>query len=153
MPPFKEDRIAEVLKQQGLRDTQPRRLVVDALRKIRRPASVQEIQKWVSSRGNAVNGVTVYRIIAMLEKLRLVHRHPCDGNLTLCSMPDQPGHHGFLHCTACGEVQEFADGELCRAENAIAQKAMFLPHQHVSEIIGICQACNRQSVPSSTVFA
>jgi Fe2+ or Zn2+ uptake regulation protein len=138
---MKEDRIAAVLKEQGLRDTQPRRLVVDALRKINRPASPQEIQKWVSSRGNAVNGVTVYRIIAMLEKLRLVHRHPCSGDLTLCSMPDVRGHHGFLHCSLCGEVQEFADADLCAAENTVAAKAGFLPHQHISEIIGICGGC------------
>ncbi len=145
---MKEDRIADVLKKHGLRDTQPRRLVVDALRRIKRPASVDEIRKHVTTRGNAVNGVTVYRIIAMLEKLHLVHRHPCNGDLTLCTIPDTKGHHGFLHCTMCNEVQEFSDPELCRMENAVAQKSSFLPHQHVCEIMGICGGCNRSSFAS-----
>lgn len=135
------DRIAPLLKLHGLRDTQARRLVVEALRRQKKAMSAQEIRKAVSARGSAINAVTVYRVLEVLERLKVVHRHPCSGNLTLCTMPDQAGHHGFLHCSSCHEVEEFASPRLCEVENEVAREKHFLPHQHVCEIIGICSRC------------
>ena len=136
------DPILSALQTQKIRDTQPRRLVVEALRKLGKPASVQDIQKYVRSKGNAINGVTVYRVVALLDKHKLIHRHPCGGLLTLCTMPEMRGHHGFLHCTSCESVKEFIDADLCAAENRVAQQADFLSHRHVSEILGVCKQCH-----------
>ena len=133
--------IASLLKQHGLRDTQARRMVVHALEALQKPVSAYEIQKWILAQGDTVSTVTVYRIIEMLQVLNVVHRHPCSGQVSLCSLPDQKGHHGFLHCQSCGSVQEFSDALLCRAEDSVARKAKFQPLKHVSEIIGLCQCC------------
>ncbi len=133
------------LKQYGLRDTQPRRMVLEALKRLDIPVSAYDIHAWINSRGETVSVVTVYRIVSVLEKLNVVHRHACNGLISLCSLPGTGGHHSFLHCHSCGSVEEFADPALCRAENAIAKKAKFKPLKHVSEILGICSSC----VPSS----
>lgn len=134
--------IAELLKKFSLRDTQSRRLVVEALHRVRKPSSPYDVQKNIATRGATINTVTVYRILATFEKLGIVHKHPCNGQYALCSIPEQKGHHGFLHCDSCGEVEEFCEPKLCKMENAIAKSAKFRPSSHVSEIVGTCHSCS-----------
>lgn len=138
---FADSAIAGLLKRNGLRDTRPRRLVIAALQALREPASPAEIQQWIAKKGGAVDAVTVYRILDVLQKLGLTHRHPCSGAATLCALPGTPGHHGFLHCTSCGRVQEYCDASLCKLEDRIAKKAGYSPTSHVSEILGLCPSC------------
>ena len=129
------------LKEHGLKDTQSRRFVLQALEKLKKPASPYDIQKWVDAKGGSINAVTVYRIIEAFMRIGLVHRHPCDGHFSLCSMPHKKGHHGFLHCTSCGKTQEFHDEQLCKAEERVARTLKFRSSTHVSEILGTCAAC------------
>ncbi len=131
----------DVLRKAGLRDTQSRRMVVEALRKAGKPLSPLAIRKAIATKGQAINQVTVYRILEVLEEHKMLHRHPCSGDVTFCTMPGQTGHHGFLHCVSCGKVDEFASEELCRAEGEVAKRAGFTAHNHVSELIGICAKC------------
>ena len=133
--------VSALLKKHGLKDTESRRLVVDALRRLRPAGSPYDIQKWIAKKGHTVNTVTVYRILEVLESVHLVHKHPCDGRFTLCSMPEAQGHHGFLHCTSCHQITEFFSAPLCKIENDIARKAKFKTSQHVSEIVGVCLSC------------
>ena len=130
-----------LLKEHGLKDTQSRRAVLQALQRLQKPASPYDIQRWIHTKGGTINTVTVYRIIEAFERIGLVHRHPCDGHLSLCSIPEKKGHHGFLHCTSCGTTQEFHDEALCKAEERIARALKFRSSTHVSEILGICAAC------------
>lgn len=133
--------ILPLLKARGLRDTQPRRLVVRALYALARPAQQKEVWEWIAEQDAAISLVTVYRILKAFEERHIVHRHLSTGGFTLCSLPHQPGHHGFLSCTACGEVAEFAEPDLCRIENRIAERVGFHPLHHMSEIVGTCRQC------------
>lgn len=130
-----------ILKKCNLRDTQPRRLVLKALMHMNKPASHKEIHVWIQSQDAAVNLVTVYRTLETFEERGVIHRHPSSGNIMLCSMSEEAGHHGFLSCESCGKVEEFCDKDLCSQENRIAKKAGFTPKHHVSEIIGVCSTC------------
>jgi Fur family transcriptional regulator, ferric uptake regulator len=127
----------------GLKNTQPRRTVMQALSRIRKQVSAYDLQRWMASKGDAMNQVTVYRVLDAFEKAGIVHKHPCDGNFSLCSIPDRKGHHGFLHCHDCGHVEEFCSEALCNIEHGIARKAGFKPSSHVSEIVGACSACSK----------
>lgn len=135
----------QTLKERGLRDTQPRRMVLDALKRMGKPASPVDIRRWIVDNGGTVNVVTIYRILAVLEERNLVHRHACDGLVSPCVLPSPEGHHGFLHCSSCGSVEEFSDVALCRAEDALAKRAGFVAAKHVSEIVGTCSSCSSAS--------
>ncbi len=134
--------LSELLRKRGLRDTGPRRLVIDMLRRSKKAMSPQDIHRRISAKGSAVNAVTIYRVLQLLTDLHIVHRHPCNGLYTLCSLPGIAGHHGFLHCTSCDGIEEFIDPTLCTLEDGIARKAKFRPSGHVSEITGTCSSCN-----------
>lgn len=142
--------VQTILRAHALRDTQPRRLVIEALCNIKKPASHKEIYSWIEKQGAATNLVTVYRILETFEGLGIVHRHPSSGGFILCSMEEEGCHgtvvrdttcHGFLSCQECGTVQEFTDEKLCKEEKRIARKAGFTPKHHMSEIIGVCTKC------------
>ncbi len=130
-----------ILRAAKLRDTQPRRLVLQALIAMGKPLSPKDIYEWCIGENAAINLVTVYRILEKFEEQHIIHKHPSSGGVTLCSLPEEGGHHGFLSCQSCGRVEEFSDSDLCKEENRIAESSGFRPRHHVSEIIGECAEC------------
>ncbi len=125
----------------GLKETLPRRAVVEALATLSKPATPAQIAATTAKRKTPVNLVTVYRIVEALEPLGIVHRHPCSGAFSLCQLDSVAGHHGFLHCHDCGKTEEFQSEELCSLEKSIAGRAGFLSQSHVAEIVGVCRHC------------
>ncbi len=134
--------VSSLLRTHNLRDTAPRRLVLAALSSVKKPSTHKEICDRITKRESSVDLVTVYRVLEKFEACGIVHRHPSTGKMTLCSMHDTKGHHGFLSCEKCGTVEEFSDPALCMEENRIAKKAGFRPKYHMSEIIGFCKKCS-----------
>ncbi len=131
----------ELLKKSKLKDTQPRRMVLEALAKINMPVSPYGIQKWLLKKNTELNAVTIYRILHAFNSACIVHRHPCSGHFALCTLPEQKGHHGFLHCHSCGLTEEFCSPALCTLEHGIAKKAGFDLENHMNEISGLCKHC------------
>ncbi len=130
-----------LLRKHGLRNTQARRLVLETFAQVKRPASAREIHASILRRKSAIDRVTVYRVLSKLESLHVLHRHPCEGTYSLCTLPERGGHHGFLHCSRCGSVEEFVYSALCSQEDRIARAAGFMPADHVTEIVGTCHQC------------
>jgi Fe2+ or Zn2+ uptake regulation protein len=122
----------------ALRDTRPRRLVLGGLMRIKGATDPRALHRRL--RGQ-VDLVTVYRVLRAFEAHGIVHRHPSSGGYALCTMPEAAGHHGFLSCRRCGNVEEFLDPALCRREDRIAESSGFSPERHVSDIIGLCLSC------------
>ncbi len=144
--------IESILQKHGLRATLPRRIVLEAMQQIGKPATQREISDWIQAQGHGVHFVTVYRILETFEKKHIVHRHPSSGGFTLCSVPAVPGHHdtsasratchGFLSCKSCGKVEEFLNEALATLEKRIAKEAGFISTSHINEIVGICSSCH-----------
>jgi len=134
--------VLALLKTRGYRDTQSRRLVLDALSHMKKPASPYDIQKWIKKRDAAISPVTVYRITELLRGLGIVHRHPCSGQLSLCAHPGKTGAHGYLHCSDCGTSTEFCSDEVSQLTEKQAKRLGFSKTSPLLEIIGICSACN-----------
>lgn len=134
-------RFSDILQNYKLRDTQSRRLVLQALVHFNRPISHKEIHEWIQQQDAATNLVTVYRTLEAFEKMGIVHQHPSSGGFIICSMHEHKGHHGFLSCEKCGTVEEFCDASLCSQEDRIAKQAGFTPTNHISDITGVCAKC------------
>jgi Fe2+ or Zn2+ uptake regulation protein len=135
------EHISAYLSDRNLRDTQTRRIVLDALLKVEHSCTPRDIFQHLQKKQNPMNLVTIYRILDMLEKYGVVHKHPCSGTFSLCSQLGKEGHHGLLHCTSCGVVEEFMSEKLCAVEHAIAKSAKFKTSTHVSEMLGMCKQC------------
>lgn len=140
------EHLLTILRDNGYRDTQPRRMVIAALAHFRAPVSPYSIQQWIERKKDAtISTVTVYRIMQLLESLHMVHRHPCSGKFTLCDHPDKRGRHAYLHCHQCGDSQEFISGALDSLTKRQAKKYGFTSAAPLFEIVGTCLACSRRS--------
>lgn len=129
-----------LLRKNGYRDTQPRRLVLEAMEAAAEPSSPYDLHKWIAKKGN-VSVVTIYRIIELYEQLGLVHRHPCSGKLSLCAHPGETGLHGYMHCHDCGSSEEFCSTQLGDVTKAHAQRRGFTASAPLLEIVGTCKEC------------
>jgi len=137
--------ILPLLKKRGLRDIQPRRMVIEALKQSVGASSPQEIHQWIEAHGATINPVTVYRILALLEKLNLVHRQPESSKYFLCSMPEKHGQHGSLQCVSCGRIGVFMDADLAHREALIADSAGFRPSCYLTAILAPANPAARKS--------
>jgi len=131
------------LRRYQLRNTLPRRVVLQALSRMRKPASPQTLRQWTAAHHTALNIVTIYRVLEAFASAGIIHQQPHTGNVLLCTLSANAGHHGLLSCQRCGDVQEFHNPALCILENRIARKVGFTPKSHVSEMLGTCAACTR----------
>ena len=130
-----------LLKHYGLRVTQPRCLVLQALIGAKKPLSHSDIHAKIEKTNAGISIVTIYRVLEAFEAVGLVHRHLSSGGVILCSLQDKKGHHIMLSCDRCGKVEERCDVGLCKHEDRIAKRAGFSPKSHLSEVIGTCASC------------
>ena len=140
---MKYDAFVQMLRKNGYRDTQPRRLVLEALHSLGKPASPYEIQEWIRAKHNLhISPVTAYRVTDLFITLGLAHRHPCGGGIVLCTDPESDGLHGYLHCHDCGSSEEFVSTELAGAVQKQSSKYAFRAFRPLLEIPGACRSCS-----------
>lgn len=133
---------ASFLRLHHLRDTQPRRLVFEALKSLKKPASPYEIREWIDRKHDLnISTVTVYRIAEVFINLGIAHKHPCGGGIVLCSEPGKEGLHGYLHCHDCGTSEEFCSTELATTLRRQTQKRRFKAQSPLLEVTGSCAKC------------
>jgi Fur family transcriptional regulator, zinc uptake regulator len=133
--------ILERLHAEGYRDTQPRRLVVEALGAMKKPGSPYDIQKWIAHKYGNISPVTVYRVTELLLSLGLAHKHPCSGALALCAHPNKHGAHAYLHCHSCGKSEEFFSTALQSTAVNEAKTRGYSSPTTLLEISGTCRDC------------
>lgn len=132
-----------LLRKNGYRDTQPRRMVMEALHGLQEPSSPYDLQKWITGQQGNVSIVTVYRVLGLFQQLGLVHKQPCSGKLALCEHPGENGLHGYLHCHDCGNSEEFCSRELSAAAGRQASSRGFKASSPLLEIVGSCKGCSQ----------
>lgn len=133
---------ASFLRTHNLRDTQPRRLVFEALKAIKKPASPYDIRDWIDRTHKLnISTVTVYRIAQVFIDLGIAHKHPCGGGIVLCAEPGKEGLHGYLHCHECGSSEEFCSTDLAVSLKKETSKNKFTAHSPLLEVGGSCAQC------------
>lgn len=106
--------------------------------------SVEEIERLLKARGEAVALATIYRTLDALVRSGLVRAQDFgEGFRRYEPMPAQ-AHHEHLICTRCGRVEEFANERLERMLPLIADEYGFRPERHRVEVYGVCRDCQRR---------
>lgn len=122
-----------LLKSKGLRATPSRLTVLSALRRAKKPASVQDLLERRELRG--MDTVTVYRaleafvIAGIARQVNLRHGH-ADYELAL-------GHHHHAVCESCGRVEDIGGCEV----NVRVSEAFPVINDHALELFGVCRTC------------
>jgi Fur family transcriptional regulator, ferric uptake regulator len=128
------------LQARGYRLTEPRRVIVAALREAGRYCTAGQLHERIQ--GRSVGLASVYRTLELLAGLGLAERRAEAGgeaSFLYCS----PRHHHHVICTGCGTVREI-DATFCPAEavtRAVEQATDFQIERHTLDFHGLCANC------------
>ena len=90
-----------------------------------------------------MDAITLYRTLAALEEVRLVHRvFGVDGVWRTCAQPEGqgcPGNHAHFLCSSCGQMACLLDQPMPRVE---APEGSTIAFRHFVAV-GRCAACAR----------
>jgi Fur family transcriptional regulator, ferric uptake regulator len=131
--------LAEALRARGMRLTNQRQLVLDAVRSLRH-GTPEQIHARVAERATGVNITTVYRTLDLLEEIGLVtHTHLDHGPPAYHSTDEDS--HVHVVCRRCGRVFA-AEPSLLQpiADRLRADRGFEVDIDHVA-LFGTCADC------------
>jgi Fur family transcriptional regulator, zinc uptake regulator len=135
----------ERIKESGLRLTQPRIKILEALGAVDRPIGVYQLHDKMTESKVNVNIVSIYRTLAAFQELGIVHYIPSQQGYLLCEAEcknDQQTEH--LVCDQCGNVNELPIPSC--ATNDLKEQADsrgFRTTKIRVEVSGICLECQK----------
>ena len=148
-----EDYALNTLKEVGFRITRPRRVVIALLAKATQALSAYEIKQMLEDSGEAVDTVSVYRILECLEENHLIHRVQGGLKVRRCLLDEHPAddseaehpeedYHSLLVCQRCDRVEEVhLPGSAAFIHSLEATAHFQIPGQSI-ELKGLCSSCS-----------
>lgn len=131
------------LKEADYRITAARLAVIECLSTAQGPLSISEIFDELGSESK-IDKVSVYRVIEILEELRLVHRASHNGEYLACFHLDCKGsHHVLTSCSECSAVSEvLVPPKMVKALlKHLVDSQQFVPDAHLLKVDGTCSRC------------
>lgn len=135
----------ELLRSHGMRVTMSRIQVVRALAGSETPLSAYGVHEQILAAGGRIDVVSVYRILAALRDVGLVHHiGVVDGYFACRMVGEHTGNSGHLICQSCGAVAEVkVPNSVLRTTHEQASGLDFEPLNVKIEVVGRCRACRR----------
>jgi Fe2+ or Zn2+ uptake regulation protein len=134
------------LSETGIRYTSGRRAVVTALQMASGPRTAAELP---SGSASLLPTSSVYRTLSLFEDKGILKKHHGPHGVARYELAEWlTGHHHHVVCVACGaiediEVPERAENELHSIASVLGSRAGFRVLDHVLEVEGVCQKCDR----------
>ena len=125
----------------GARLTELRRRVLVNVWRSHRAIGAYAILDRLRDQGRKAAPLTVYRALAFLSELGLVHRIESLNAYVGCPHPATPHAGQHLICTACGNVAELKDRNIAEVVAAGADDLGFTVRRQMIEVTGLCAAC------------
>lgn len=134
------DAFEKHLKNAGYSLTSARKKVFGGLES-HEPQTVNELVKRLVGQ---VDRASVYRTIALFEKLGVVQRLQMGWKYKLELSDLFNYHHHHITCSSCGKIVPLREDVLLEsAIDSVAQEYGFTTVRHQLEIQGICKDCNK----------
>jgi Fur family ferric uptake transcriptional regulator len=134
-------RFQNFLKERGYKWTSEREALWEEIVKLEGHFEAEELSHLLWKKGKRISKATLYRTLPLLVKAGLLkevihgekHRH--------YEHTHDEAHHDHLICLKCGQVIEFQDVPLKKAEERVCRRIHFRPERILVEIFGYCQRC------------
>lgn len=128
-----------LLKKAGLKNTLPRKLILETLESNpQRHFSAEELYQVLMENGENVGIATVYRVLAQFESAGLVLRHHFESSTSVFELGGRK-HHDHLICTDCGAIIEFLNEDIEKLQRQVAKQQGFRLHDHALCIYASCE--------------
>jgi Fe2+ or Zn2+ uptake regulation protein len=137
----------ESLRAHGLRLTEPRRLILEAVRATDAHPSAFAVYRKVRRRLPRVSLATVYRNLRRLAAEGvLLERADTDG----LRFDGNTGRHDHFTCLACRRVFDVPPAPNARARHNVAARTGFEVLEHRVEFYGLCAVCRGRRARRAT---
>jgi Fur family ferric uptake transcriptional regulator len=134
--------LAETLRSNAYSLTKARKVVFLALLD-KEPQTMADLANSVSTE---VDRASVYRIVALFEKLGIVERLQIGWKYKIELSDTFAAHHHHITCVQCGRVQNFEESTILEFElKQLAADAGFIETGHQVELRGICSSCQSKT--------
>lgn len=141
--------LKDILRSKGLKLTNQRKLVLDALEKCQgQHLTAEEVWDLVKIQYPEIGLATVYRTIQLFLELNLVDKINLDDGFVRYEIVKkyQSGHrHHHLICVGCGKVYSFEEDLLEDFEAHIMKTMGFEVIDHEVKVYGHCKDCISKS--------
>lgn len=130
---------ADTLGRAGLRVTQQRLAVLEALEGRTEAVTAQDLHQELRSGGRTPGLATIYRTLSSLAQADVLDTFARDGEqaFRLCGAK----HHHHLVCRKCGLVEEVTSGAVESWVQRVARRRGFRVTGHSAEVYGYCASC------------
>ena len=141
------DRCLKLITHAGLRVTGPRRAVVSFLAQSDHPVTIAQLHEELAEchqQTEQLSKVSLYRVIADLERIHLLHRTHPNGGYVLCAHVGCADHsHVIITCQQCDETSEATvPGEfLGPLVFFLKTTGAQLPDPPILRVEGLCARC------------
>lgn len=132
-----------ISRREGLRFTDQRRRVLEALLESHVPASAYDVIDRIAAGGPRLAPVSVYRALDFLTEHNFAHRIESKNAYVACDRGAEcePSATLFLICDNCGAAGEASSEALGAIIAAETRASDFLPRLRVLEVRGLCARC------------
>lgn len=134
----------DYLKHRGLKVTQQRLTILDAVFKTHEHFSAEALHRRLRNEGVEVSLATVYRTVNVLVEGGFLEALDVGGGQLLFEHVMGHGHHDHLVCLGCNKIQEFRCPEIEKLQEREAAKLNFRVTHHSLRLFGYCAACERR---------
>ena len=139
-------RLRSYLREQGLRATRQREVILETFLDHGTHTSVEELYQRVRARDPSVGHATVYGTMNLLVAAGLASERRFHEGLARYEPDLGVDHHDHLVCTSCGSIEEFEDPTIERLQQQAAARREFQVHYHRLELYGLCHRCRSEAV-------
>jgi Fur family ferric uptake transcriptional regulator len=129
------------LNDHGLKQTGPRRLILETFLTGEGHRSVEDIHLETRRRDPRIGHTTVYRTMKLLSEAGLAREVDLSDGMTRYEHLYNHAHHDHMICTECGRSLEFLNAEIERLQDEASEKLGFQVTDHRLQIYGLCADC------------
>ncbi|NKQ40634.1 MAG: transcriptional repressor [Sulfurovum sp.] len=135
-------RFKELIKSLGLNSSIQREYVLKVLFNNEDHLNAEQILSKVRDEHKVSIGMTtVYKILTLLEELKVVKSISIEGSDTKVYELDLYAHHDHIVCLKCSKIIEFVNEKIEELQECIAKENNFILQSHSMILYGLCQNC------------
>jgi len=136
----------DILKKNNLKNTKHRNSVIHIIESSNSPITAEEIFLSLKEKGISISISTVYRVLGILVKNRLVVKLNVAEQNKACFEINNKEHKHHLFCVGCKKMIAVDECPIQKYQEILEEKLGFDIKGHKLEIYGYCKSCKEENV-------
>jgi Fe2+ or Zn2+ uptake regulation protein len=132
-----------LIKEDKMRMTRQRRIILEEVRKVNTHPSADEIYEMVRLRLPRISLGTVYRNLEILSELGKIQKLQLSGSLKRFDWNTNKHYH--IRCVQCNRVDDAPIAPLNQIEDELYESTVFEIIGHNLEFVGLCPECSKKN--------